>query len=131
MCGLLIVMMSTIAISFVTGVFYPCLTAKETHRTRPTATLKIGIQLPLVHSRGLRSHLHRFGKTDSLMCNNCSTEETVSHFVLQCPVYEQERSQLKLKARELGIQFELCTILWDPRLMRYAIEFVLLTGRTL
>ena len=63
---------------------------------------------------GLRSHLHRTGKTDFAMCNNCSTEEAVSHFVLQCPVYEQERSQLKLKASELGIQFELCTILGDP-----------------
>ena len=76
---------------------------------------------------GLRYHLHRIGKVDSPLCRNCFMEETVAHFILHCPVYEEERT----KVYEAKAQFTLLKILTDMRIMPYAAEFVLLPRRNI
>ncbi|KAF8805735.1 hypothetical protein BYT27DRAFT_7103927, partial [Phlegmacium glaucopus] len=43
-------------------------------------------------------HLHRIGKASSPLCPTClQHDETVLHFLLQCPVYAQLRSVLQAK----------------------------------
>ena len=52
----------------------------------------------------LNKHLHRIGKTDTPFCPNChQIEETIEHFLLECPKYIHERIRLIAKLRELGI----------------------------
>ena len=77
----------------------------------------------------LRSHLYRIGKSDTPLCRNCLMEETVAHFILHCPVYEQERSILFSQVHETHTQFNLINLLTDPRIMPYVAEFVLFSGR--
>ena len=80
---------------------------------------------------GLRSHLHRIGNVDSPLCRNCFMEETVTHFILHWPVYEEEKTILFTKVYEAKAQFTLLKILTDMRIIPYTAKFVLLTGRNI
>ena len=77
----------------------------------------------------LRAHLHRIEKSDSSNCLNCGTEETVSHFMRHCTIYETERSTIEHVTRQLNGPFDLATLLGDPRIMPHAVEYVLTTSR--
>ena len=77
----------------------------------------------------LRLHLPRIGKSYTPLCQNCIMEETVAHFILHCPVYNQERSMLFSQVHEAQTQFNLINLLTDPRIMPYVAEFVLSSGR--
>ena len=57
--------------------------------------------------------------------------ETVAHFILRCPVYQEERTILFKKAYEAKAQFTLLKILTDMRIMLYTAEVVILTGRNI
>jgi len=71
---------------------------------------------------GLNRHLHKMGRADTPFCPHCPTsEETVDHFVIQCPKYDQFRGEM----RQLG-QREACTLAtfigqakYFPLLLRY------------
>jgi ribonuclease HI len=45
----------------------------------------------------LNSHLHRITIAPSPACPHCPVPETVSHFLLQCPQYREERATLTQK----------------------------------
>ncbi|KAF8878408.1 hypothetical protein BD779DRAFT_1649873, partial [Infundibulicybe gibba] len=65
------------------------------------------IQLRSGHIQ-LNKHLHRINKTESPLCahHDCDNkEETVTHFILHCPRYREQRRALlqatKNKARDI------------------------------
>ena len=55
------------------------------------------IQLRTGHC-GLNSYLHRFGLADSPLCDCGTGEETVEHFLLECPRYREQRAEMRNKA---------------------------------
>ena len=43
---------------------------------------------------GLNKHLHRINRSDTSNCPNCTeTEETVAHYIGQCPAYSRIRGE--------------------------------------
>ena len=44
---------------------------------------------------GISGYLHRFGQSLSPLCEWCPEIETVKHFLLDCPHYNQERESMK------------------------------------
>lgn len=46
----------------------------------------------------LNQHLHRITKADSDQCSRCEqARETVAHFILDCPEYEEARAHMNFK----------------------------------
>jgi hypothetical protein len=57
----------------------------------------------------LNKHLHRIGKTERPICPNCNAAiETVEHFLLNCPTFNDERddNMRQLGDRSYGTLFE-------------------------
>ena len=42
----------------------------------------------------LRDHLHKLGLVDTKLCE-CGEHETVQHYLVACPIYEEQREILK------------------------------------
>ena len=55
------------------------------------------IQLRTGHC-SLNSYLHRFGQIDSPLCECGTGPETVEHFLLECPCYSEQRTEMRTKA---------------------------------
>ena len=55
------------------------------------------IQLRTGHC-GLNSYLHRFGIAESPACECGTGQETVEHFLLECPRYRNQRTEMRRKA---------------------------------
>ena len=55
------------------------------------------IQLRTGHC-GLNSYLHRFNLADSPFCDCGTGQETVEHFLLECPLYREQRTKLRNNA---------------------------------
>ena len=51
---------------------------------------------------GLAKYLHRFNMQDSPLCN-CGEIETVKHFLLECPRFQHNRSNLIDDLRDIGV----------------------------
>ena len=66
------------------------------------------IQLRTGHC-GLNSYLHRFGLADSPLCECKNGQETVEHFLLECPLHREQRRELREKA---GTEWMHC---WEPQ----------------
>jgi ribonuclease HI len=65
----------------------------------------------------LNAYLERFKRVDSARCPVCrEAEETVEHFLLECPGYEHERWNLKNEATKLSKTIRMDTLLGDPDL---------------
>ena len=58
------------------------------------------VQLRTGHCR-LNKYLHRIRKKDSAMCECEQGEETVEHYLLECPKYREQRRGLR---KEVGIE---------------------------
>ncbi|PBK71326.1 hypothetical protein ARMSODRAFT_853575, partial [Armillaria solidipes] len=52
----------------------------------------------------LNSYLHRIKKTTSRNCDYCSVPETVSHFLLSCRRYTDERQSLRRRTKIANLQ---------------------------
>jgi len=63
------------------------------------------IQLRTGHC-GLNSYLHRFGLADSPLCNCGAGHETVEHFLLECPLYREQRTELRNKAGSVNMRVD-------------------------
>lgn len=75
----------------------------------------------------LNSHLHRIGKAESSDCPHCEgAEETVSHFLLDCNHYCQERAVMRKNPRTSRSLAELLT---NPESFKKVARFVDSTGR--
>ena len=73
----------------------------------------------------LRAHLFKIRCSDSPLCEFCTTPETVDHFLLECPAYNQHRTYLRTAAAERNLAFSLQSILCDPLLLAHTVEFVI------
>src|SRR5215510_5360332 len=93
-------------------------------KTRKTATTLA--QLCTGHCQ-LNAYLHRFQKTPSAYCECQYERETVSHYMLACRRYKDERKWLRGKVGTHNMR--LGALLGDPKLMKYAEEYVERTKR--
>ena len=70
------------------------------HRHRPVETAMARMRISHVE---LNSYLHRFDQAPSPLCHTCNEEEDVTHYLLRCRRYRQERYQLFKNLLEEGI----------------------------
>ena len=54
----------------------------------------------------LNGFLHEIGQSPSPMCCNCNVIETVNHFLMNCPILDSLRSDMRLNLREIDIRFD-------------------------
>ncbi|KAG2049803.1 hypothetical protein BDR06DRAFT_892935, partial [Suillus hirtellus] len=76
----------------------------------------------------LNQHLHRIQRNDTPNCPICpNSEETVHHFLFECPQYVQEHFILhqKLSRKATSLPF----LLTDPLAMTHFLRFINSTGR--
>ena len=85
-------------------------------------------QLRLGHSR-LNSPLYKIKQAESPNCANCPAEETVTHFLLICPKYKQQRYTLACKLKDLNIQLNLESLLSNPCATKETEKYILATRR--
>lgn len=60
-------------------------------------------RIRLGHSN-LNSTLRRIGKHPTGLCEYCQTEETITHAIIECTKYREERQNLKEKLEEKGVK---------------------------
>ena len=80
---------------------------------------------------GLNKYLHRFGHRHSPYCDCGYGKETVEHFLMECRTYRVQRRNMQKKIRsELGRgNLRMDTLLGDPKIVKYTMEYVQETGR--
>ena len=103
------------------------------HHTKTLKILKISQQSHEVlhrniHHRyrtiGLNKHLHRINRSDTSNCPNCTdTEETVAHYIGQCPAYSRMRGD------SLGTYYDSINKIMDNNNIDLIINFALKTKR--
>ena len=67
-------------------------------------------RLRLGHA-GVNVHLNRFEMTDSPLCSVCNTPETIEHFIMKCPAYQQARDTLRTFHTGPSMDFTLKNVL--------------------
>jgi len=76
---------------------------------------------------GLNSFLHRIGKADSDQCPHCEDkEETVRHFLIECPKYADARARMQKNPRTAHCMVDLLT---NPVSFKKVVGYVDATGR--
>jgi Reverse transcriptase (RNA-dependent DNA polymerase)/Endonuclease-reverse transcriptase len=85
------------------------------------------IQLRTGHC-GLNNYLARFNKIDSPKCTKCGYEqETVEHFLLECPAHWEARRDLR---RKVGVgRMTLGKLLGDEKMVEWTMEYIWKTKR--
>ena len=74
-----------------------------------------------------RDDMSRRGYTGSTQCRwGCNTRETVSHVLLHCSCYPEQRSRIREICRREEIDFTVKNLLVNPRLVRQVERFFLL-----
>ena len=75
---------------------------------------------------GLNKHLHRINRSDTSNCPNCTdTEETVAHYISQCPAYS------RIRGDTLGTYYDSINNIMDNNNIDLIINFALKTKRLL
>ncbi|KAI0026455.1 hypothetical protein K488DRAFT_66613 [Vararia minispora EC-137] len=76
----------------------------------------------------LNQHLHRIGSAETPLCPGClDGDETVQHFIYECPEYDQARQALR---RAAGRAFySMAYLLSDKKGTRHFLQFLRATGR--
>ena len=93
----------------------------------PKKCASVYIQLRTNHAP-LNFHLHRIGKSDSPYCQHCEgKEETVHHFILDCPLYARERHTMATALRRDASSISY--ILMNEEATEHLMRFVNSTGR--
>ena len=75
----------------------------------------------------LNKYLHHFGTIDSLYCECEGGHETVTHYLLKCEIYEEERDALRRKVRVQEMRVK--QLLGDSKLVKHTLEFMERTQR--
>ena len=97
-----------------TGRFYsdmveaPSLGKWKVCQSRRTETAMNRLRLGHV---GTAQHLHRFNMRDSSICQMCSTDEDISHFLLNCRRYNDQRQRVKRELESLRVEFNIRNLL--------------------
>lgn len=76
----------------------------------------------------LNNHLHKIGKAENDKCQNCcNSKETVKHYLVDCPEWEDRRKALKeidgRRSREVK------HLLGDKKFIKETLKFIESTGR--
>lgn len=50
---------------------------------------------------GVGKHMNRFNMMESSNCDECDVEETIEHYLMQCPLYRPQRRQLLEEVRRI------------------------------
>ena len=77
----------------------------------------------------LNQHLHRIGCHQDGLCERCKTEETIQHFLFQCPRYNRVRRRMTETANRHHVNLNLLSMLRNPCTRVALADFVLITGR--
>ena len=97
------------------------LTNNLNNRTR----YRTGIWIITGH-KGLNKHLHRINRSDTSNCPNCTdAEETVTHYIGQCPAYS------RISVDTLGTYYDSINNITDNNNINLIINFALETKRLL
>ena len=83
---------------------FPRIHAKSNHQNNLIFRLQTG------HCR-LKHHLHRIGSHQTGLCTVCQVQESVPHFLFQCPIYSLYRTVMKNYVESIGLKFDLQTLL--------------------
>ena len=83
---------------------FPRIHTKLNHQNNLIFRLQTG------HCR-LKHHLHRIGSHQTDLCTVCQVQESVPHFLLQCPIYSLYRTVMKNYVESIGLKFDLQTLL--------------------
>ncbi|KAI0027076.1 hypothetical protein K488DRAFT_63032, partial [Vararia minispora EC-137] len=76
----------------------------------------------------LNQHLHRIGSTDTPLCPGCrADEETVQHFIYECPAYDGARHELHRATRRAF--YSMTYLLSDKKGTSHFIKYLRATGR--
>ncbi|KZT66289.1 hypothetical protein DAEQUDRAFT_675233 [Daedalea quercina L-15889] len=71
----------------------------------------------------LQVHLHRISKADSPRCPTCDyAKETVYHYLLDCPTYDQQRARMAFKLGPAAHSVQ--TLLTDPKALPHLFRFI-------
>ena len=98
------------------------LTNNLNNRTR----YRTGIICIITGHIGLNKHLHRINRSDTSNCPNCTdTEETVAHYIGQCPAYS------RIRGDTLGTYYDSINNIMDNNNIDLIINFALKTKRLL
>jgi hypothetical protein len=77
---------------------------------------------------GLNKYLHRFGHREDSNCEGCGTDqETVEHYLLECPKYQEERRKLVLRVNSRDMRVD--KLLGDLKLAQKVVEYIRETRR--
>ena len=75
----------------------------------------------------LAKHLHRIGKTNSLICPACQqSEEPIQHFILHCPAHQAARQTLQNNMG--GRNIDITKLLTLPKMLHALFKYVVETG---
>ena len=83
-------------------------------------------QLRTGHCR-LNKYLHPFKLKSSPYCECGYGQETVEHYLMECPRFVKERKELRVKVRSKGMSIE--RLLGDTKFIKHTMEYVKATGR--
>ena len=109
---------------------WPCLSGASRRVQCVISRLRIG-------HVGVQSHLFRFNLSDSPLCGHCRVPETVSHFLLDCPLFAAVRLALRDVLVTLRLGFTLPHVLGCGelpsrvrcRVLRALAQYIVRTGR--
>ncbi|QRV88257.1 hypothetical protein RhiJN_16275 [Ceratobasidium sp. AG-Ba] len=105
----------------------PSNTFHKLAQTVPRRHATLLIQLRTGHIP-LNAYLHRFGHAESANCPACDQRaETVEHYLMHCPVYEQERQRRNIAFPASANS--LSTLLSSKEAVRHLIAYIRETGR--
>ena len=75
----------------------------------------------------LNKYAHKFRLKETPYCDCGYGQETVQHFLLECPRFKEQRNELRRRARAGGMRLDY--LLGDPGMIRYTMEYIKSTGR--
>ena len=67
---------------------------------------------------GVNKHLFRFNMKEHEICDHCEEEETIQHFLLSCPKYNNTRETLKNRMQFLNVPLSVKNILGGANVSR-------------
>ena len=77
----------------------------------------------------LNKHLHRIGCHENGLCEQCRTDETLQHYLFECPKYHHARQQVTETADRHNVNLNLLDMVRNLYTRVSLVEFVLTTGK--
>jgi ribonuclease HI len=110
-----------------TAVIYRMLFPEQLGQTRPI--LKPRRKQTLINRLrlqqcGLNFYLNKIGVKTSPLCDQCHADETVNHFLLECPKHLDLTSNLTYLSIKLHLQLNVATILTNNEMINVVYEYV-------